>query len=220
MSNSIRCRSRGRARNARRHRHHFRRARSAARAVPLRAGPASDAARRHRRRGRAPLLLDLLRGAGRRAAHRGQEEPGRRVLDLGQRGAEGGRHDRRHAAARPLQRAARREQRAHYLGFAAGSGITPLLSIVKTTLAGGAAEPLHARLRQSRVGHRDVQGRARGAQGHAISIASTSSTCCRARRRTSSSCTAASTAPRPMRCSRTGCRWPTSTPRSSAGRKA
>ncbi len=42
--------------------------------------------------GRAPLVLDLLGGAGRRAAHRGQEEPGRRVLELGERDAEGGRH--------------------------------------------------------------------------------------------------------------------------------
>ena len=91
---------------------------------------------RHRRRGRAPLVLDLLRRAGRRAAHRGQEEPGRRVLDLGERGAA-----RRATSIDvmpplghfnvPLDAAAAR----HYLGFAAGSGITPLLSIVKTTLA-------------------------------------------------------------------------------------
>ena len=47
-------------------------------------------------------------GAGRRAAHRGQAESGRRVLDLGERGAEGGRRARRDAAARALQRAARR----------------------------------------------------------------------------------------------------------------
>ena len=99
-----------RARDARRRRDHVRRARSAARAVPLRAGPAPDAARRHRRRGRAPLLFDLLGRAGRRAAHRGQEEPGRRVLDVGERRAEGRRHDRRHAAARALQRAARRRR--------------------------------------------------------------------------------------------------------------
>ena len=38
--------------------------RRAARRVPLRAGPASHAARRHRRPGRAALVLDLLGGAG------------------------------------------------------------------------------------------------------------------------------------------------------------
>ena len=118
---------------------HLRGAGSAARAVPLRAGPAPDAARRHRRRRRAPLVFDLLGGAGRRAAHRGEEEPRRRFLDVGERGAQAGRHDRRDAAARPLQRAARRDApRATTLAFAAGSGITPLLSIIKTTLA---AEP-------------------------------------------------------------------------------
>ena len=51
--------------------------------------------------------------------------------------------------------------------FAAGSGITPLLSIIKTTLAAEPAVAVHAVLRQSRVGHGDVQGGARGAEGHA-----------------------------------------------------
>ena len=50
----------------------------------------------------------------------------------------------------------------------------------------GTGEPLHAGLRQPRFQNRDVQGRAGGAQGHATSAVSTSFTCCRARRRTSS----------------------------------
>ena len=108
------------------------------RALSLRGRPAPDAARRHRRRGRAPVVFDLLRRAGRHPAHRGQAQSGRRVLGVGERDAEGGRRARRAAAARAFQRAARRRQPQALCGFAAGSGITPLLSIVKTTLA---AEP-------------------------------------------------------------------------------
>ena len=96
----------------------------------------------HRRRGGAPLLLDLRRGAGARAAGRHQEDRRRPVLDLGQRGGRAGR--RRSRRCRPWATSTCRSiprRHHHYLGFAAGSGITPLLSIVKTTLA---AEP-HSR---------------------------------------------------------------------------
>ena len=62
----------------------------------------------------------------------------------------------------PLDPGAKR----HYAGFAAGSGITPLLSIVEDHARRRAAVTLHAVLRQPRVGHRDVQGRAGGAQGY------------------------------------------------------
>ena len=48
----------------------------------------------------------------------------------------------------PLDEASRR----HYVAFAAGSGITPILSIVKTTLAREPNAAVHAVLRQSRVG--------------------------------------------------------------------
>ena len=112
--------------------------------------------------------------------------------------------DRRHAAARPLQRAARRDARAPLPGLRRGQRHHAAPVDRQDDAGGGAAQPLHAGLRQPRVGHRDVQGGAGGAQGHATSTASTWSTCCRARRRTSSCCTAASTAPRPTRCSRTG----------------
>ena len=73
------------------------------------------------------------------AADRGQAQPGRRVLDVGERARSqaGDALDVMPPMGHfnvPLDPAARR----HYVGFAAGSGITPLLSIVKTTLA---AEP-------------------------------------------------------------------------------
>ena len=38
----------------------------------------------------------------------------------------------------------------HYVGFAGGSGITPVMSLLKTALADRAGEPLHPVLRQSR----------------------------------------------------------------------
>ena len=129
----------GRARDARRRRAHVRRARRARAGVPLRGGPAPHLRATIDGAGRPPLVLDLLDGAGRRAAHRGQEEPRRRVLDLGRRVAGGRRRARRDAAAGPFRRRADATRaRRHYVGFAAGSGITPLLSIVSTTLA---AEP-------------------------------------------------------------------------------
>ena len=60
----------------------------------------------------------------------------RRLLDLGQRGAEARRRSskpcRRWAASTPPST---RPPPSHYLGFAGGSGITPLLSIIKTVLA-------------------------------------------------------------------------------------
>ena len=40
--------------------------------------------------------------------------------------------------------------RNHYVGFAGGSGITPVISLLKTALADRAGEPLHPVLRQSR----------------------------------------------------------------------
>ncbi len=62
--------------------------------------------------------------------------------------------------------------RKHYLGFAAGSGITPLLSIVKTTLADRAAQPVHAVLRQPIVERGDVPGGAGRSRRTAFSTAS------------------------------------------------
>ena len=65
--------------------------------------------------------------------------------------------------------------RHHYVGFAAGGGITPLLSIVKSTLAVRAALALHAVLRQPGVGHGDVPRRTRAALKDRHSTGSTSS---------------------------------------------
>ena len=111
----------------------------------------------HRQRRRAALVFDLLGGAGRHAAGGGEKGAWRRVLDLGQRAT-----SRRGETIEvmpplghfnvPLAAA----NRKHYLGFAAGSGITPLLSIIKTTLADRAAQPVHAVLRQSLVERGDV----------------------------------------------------------------
>ena len=64
------------------------------------------------------------------------------------------------------------QARHHYLGFAAGSGITPLLSIVKTTLAAEPHEPLHAGLRQPRLEHDHVPRGAGGPEERPTSTAS------------------------------------------------
>ncbi len=50
----------------------------------------------------------------------------------------------------------------HHVGIAGGSGITPILSIMKTVLAREPLEPLHADLRQPAAAIHDVQGRNRG----------------------------------------------------------
>ena len=57
----------------------------ARRAVPLHPGPAPDAEGDDRRQRAAPLVLDLRRPVGRRAARRHPQGAGRRVLDLAQR---------------------------------------------------------------------------------------------------------------------------------------
>ena len=94
--------------------------------LPLHPGPAPDPARQHRRRGRAPLLLDLRRARMTASAGGHQARAGRAVFDLGQRRAATRAH-RRDAADGPLPRAAGPGHRKHYVAFAAGSGITPLL---------------------------------------------------------------------------------------------
>jgi hypothetical protein len=55
--------------------------------LPVPAGPAPDPARHDRRRRRAPLLLDLLGGAGQPLRVAIKRTPRRPVLDLGQRHA-------------------------------------------------------------------------------------------------------------------------------------
>ena len=104
------------------------------------ARPAPDAARRHRRRGRAPLVLDLL--APCTTARCASPSSARRAASFStwaNDALRAGATRRRDAADGPLQRRARPRRSAPLSSaFAAGSGITPLLSIVKTTLA---AEP-------------------------------------------------------------------------------
>ena len=102
-------------------------------------GAVPDPAHQDRRRGGAPLLLDLRRaaradscGSASRRSRAACSRPGPTS------GSSPGPGDRGHAAHGQLPRAARSARRRHYVGFAAGSGITPLLSIVKTTLP---AEP-------------------------------------------------------------------------------
>ena len=48
--------------------------------------------------------------------------------------------------------------RRHYLGIAGGSGITPILSIMKTRAVARAVQPVHAHLRQPAAALDDVQG--------------------------------------------------------------
>ena len=128
-----------RQRDARRRRRHPEAARRGRRALRLHPGPVPDLPPQVRRRRAAPQLLDLRRQGRGLPAGRHQARRRRRLLDLGQRGAEGRRDARGHAADGPLlhRRSSPRRPR-HYLGFAGGSGITPLLSIIKTVLA---AEP-------------------------------------------------------------------------------
>ena len=86
------------------------------------------------------------------------------LLDLGQRNAEAGRRvDVMTPDGRFLTPLAA-EHASHYVAFAAGSGITPLLSLIKTTLA---REP-HRASRWSTAtaaGDRDVPRGAGGAEG-------------------------------------------------------
>ena len=68
-------------------------------------------------------------------AHRREEGRRRRVLELGGRRIEARRRARRDDADRAASACARAGRGAHHVGFAAGSGITPILSIVKGVLA-------------------------------------------------------------------------------------
>ena len=106
------------------------------RRLQLQPRPVSHAAHHHGRRGSPPFLFDLLRPRRWRAAHRREEGRRRRVLELGRGRSESRRRARRDDADRPLwRRACAGCRRALYVGFAAGSGITPILSIVKGVLA-------------------------------------------------------------------------------------
>ena len=161
----------------------LRRARGAARRVPLRARPARHGAHRPRRRGRAAQLLDLRAGDPRSAADRGQAHPRRRVLDAswpselkagdvlelmtptGQFGT----------PLHPLQRQAlrgdRRRQRDHAGPVDAADD------------AGDRdREPLHADLRQPHQGVDDVPPRARPSSSPATPTGSRSCTSCPATR--------------------------------------
>ena len=65
----------------------------------------------------------------------GQADRRRRFFELGRRQSQGRRHDRRDGAARlasPSISIAAKKRR--YVGFAGGSGITPVMSLIKTAL--------------------------------------------------------------------------------------
>jgi ring-1,2-phenylacetyl-CoA epoxidase subunit PaaE len=86
--------------------------------------------------GPAPFLFHLRRRRRRRAARGRAQGGGRRVLQLDQRAPEAGRHHQRHGAAGPLLRAHRAAGAAATTWASpGGSGITPILSIMKTVLA-------------------------------------------------------------------------------------
>ena len=75
------------------------------------------------------------RGRRRRDSGCDQESRRRKVFALGQRGAEGRRSDRCHDARGSVLHNARFRENQHYAAFVAGSGITPVLSLIRTTLA-------------------------------------------------------------------------------------
>ena len=93
-----------------------------------------DAEGRDRRRGSAAQLFALRRAAGRAGEGHGQADRRRRLLQLGERQSE---------ARRPIEVMPPHgsftwdfEPGAanHYVGFAGGSGITPVMSLLKTAL--------------------------------------------------------------------------------------
>ena len=129
--------ARRRAADRRLRRRHLRGARRPAGAVRLRAGGVADAAPRRRRRRAPPLLLDL-RARRRRAAGRRPRDPRRDVLVVaGPRGRPGG--ARRGAAPPTGSFRADPASPGRHLCIAAGSGITPMLSIAATVLANPAS---------------------------------------------------------------------------------
>ena len=126
----------GRPDHRRQHAGHLRRARGAARRVPLRARPARHGPHRPRRRGRAAQLLDLRARHPRDTLRIAVKHiPGGAFSTFVVRAARG----RRRARADDADRAASARRcdplsHKHYVAIAAGSGITPILSMLQTTL--------------------------------------------------------------------------------------
>ena len=90
---------------------------------------------RPRRQGRQAQLLDLRARDRRDAADRRQAHPRRGVLDVRRRAAEARRRARGDDPDRPVRhRRSIPSTRKHYVAIAVGSGITPILSILQTTL--------------------------------------------------------------------------------------
>ena len=208
---------RGRAGDARRRRAHVRRAAGACAAVPLRRGPAPHRAGDDRRAGRPALVFDLLAACT------------RATLRIAVKRSPGGVFST--WANEPLAAGAALDVMPPMGHFACRAGPGPRASL--RGLRGGqrdhaarldhrddarerAGVGIHALLRQSRVGHRDVPRGAWPRSRTPTSRDSTSCTCSRARRRIFRCSTAASTARRRTRCSRIGSTSTASTRSTSA----
>ena len=100
------------------------------------AGQHLDHPERPRRSGCPPQLLDRVAGPGRAAAHRGQAPARRRLLVLGRGGVAPRGRLRRDDPAGTFGIPVEPDQARQHVAVAVGSGITPVLSVLATLLAG------------------------------------------------------------------------------------
>ena len=103
--------------------------------VPLPPGPAPAAAGTDRRRRDEPPVLRLQRRRRRRAAHRRPAAAGRAHVLVAEHRAARRRRDRRRPPAGGFATDVHGLTARHVLGVAAGSGITPVISILSSVLA-------------------------------------------------------------------------------------
>ena len=165
----------------RRRRAHLRRARtSCATTTRFVARPAPDDPRRRRRSAAATRSARRRRSGLLRIGVK--RLPGGAFSEGVARRPAGRRRARRDDAGRPVHHRARPGGRARrYVAIAAGSGITPVLSIVAALLEGEPDAAGHAGLRQPHPPHGDVPRRAARPQGPLPRRGSSSCTCSPAR---------------------------------------